>query len=165
MGQIMKSGIPYGGGGGGSIYTAGDGIVIDNDEISTDNMSAEDMAEIVTPLPSVMSRRMKYSTEEQLVGEWIDGKHVYQKTVHLTSLNATWAEVAHNIVNINQVCNINGVVGDNTAMFATGGCVSNEYERIFFQVTATHVKCYVAGNNSLVNKPVYVTIQYTKTTD
>lgn len=43
------------GGGGGSTYTAGDGIVIDNDEISTDNATSEDMAEIITSLPSVKS--------------------------------------------------------------------------------------------------------------
>ena len=43
-------------------------------------MPAEDMAEVASPLPSVMSRRFKYSTEEQIVGEWIDGKPIYQKT-------------------------------------------------------------------------------------
>ena len=55
MPVVYKEGNYYGGGGG-SDYTAGDGIVIENDEISTDNMSAADMSEIVTPVPSVMSR-------------------------------------------------------------------------------------------------------------
>ena len=48
-------------------------------------MPAADMSEVVTPLPSVMSRRFKYSTEEQVVGTWIDGKPVYELTCVLPS--------------------------------------------------------------------------------
>lgn len=43
-------------------------------------MTAADMDDVVTPLPSVQSRYQKYSTEEQIVGQWIDGKPIYQKT-------------------------------------------------------------------------------------
>ena len=50
------------GGGGGSSYTAGDGISISNNEISTDNMSAADMDEVVYPLPGVTPKLMRYST-------------------------------------------------------------------------------------------------------
>lgn len=168
MGIIYKNGTYYGGGsgGGGATYTAGDGINIDeNNEISTNNMSAEDMEEVVSPMPSVMSRRMKYSTDEQIVGTWIDGKPLYQKTVSTVSQDSVWVEVAHNISNIKQVCFINGVVGDTTGLFATGGCVGTSFERVFFQANTLSVKCYVAGNSGLINKPVYITLQYTKTTD
>lgn len=72
-----------------NVLSEGDGIVIENDEISVDEMSSADMAEIVTPLPSVMSRRMKYSTEEQVVGEWINGKPLYQKTIQTTLPSGT----------------------------------------------------------------------------
>lgn len=40
-------------GGGGGSYTAGDGITIENNEISIKEMAAADMSEIVTPLPNV----------------------------------------------------------------------------------------------------------------
>lgn len=43
---------PISGGGGGGSYTAGDGITIENDVISTDNMQSGDMADVVYPLPS-----------------------------------------------------------------------------------------------------------------
>ena len=39
-------------GGGGGSYTAGDGIDITNDVISTDNLQTGDMADIITPLPT-----------------------------------------------------------------------------------------------------------------
>jgi len=106
-----------------------------------------------------------YSTEEQVVGTWIDGKPLYQKTVSTVSQDSVWVEVAHNISNIKQVCFINGVVGDTTGFFATGGCVGTSFERVFFQANTLSVKCYVAGNSGLINKPVYITLQYTKTTD
>ena len=94
--------LPYlgGGGGGGATYTAGDGINIDeNNEISTDNMPSSDMAEVASPMPSVMNRRFKYSTEEQIVGEWIDGKPLYEKTftydIPITiSANLLYTEIA-----------------------------------------------------------------------
>ena len=69
-------------------YTAGDGIVIENDEISVDEMASADMSEIVTPLPSVMSRLPRYSTEEQIVGYWIDGKPIYQIVLSNVSASA-----------------------------------------------------------------------------
>lgn len=78
-------------GGGGSTYTAGNGIDITNDVISTDNMPSADMDEIVTPLPSTVPKKVKYSTEEQIVGEWIDGRPVYQKTIiGLDGIKMTW---------------------------------------------------------------------------
>lgn len=43
------------GGGGGVSYVAGDGIIINDGEISTDNATSEDIEEILTPLPSVKS--------------------------------------------------------------------------------------------------------------
>lgn len=91
-----------GSGGGGTSYTAGDGIVIDNDEISTDNMPAADMAEIVTPLPSVMSRLPRYSTEEQIVGYWTNGKPIYQKVVSFPSVTG-W-NVAYTEPNAEIIC-------------------------------------------------------------
>lgn len=72
-------------GGGGSSYTAGDGIVIENDVISVDEMASADMSEIIDPLPSVGARLPRYSTEEQIVGYWIDGKPIYQKTISKTN--------------------------------------------------------------------------------
>lgn len=182
MGIIYKNGTYYGGGsgGGGAEVTVDNELSstsenpvqnkvikaeLDNKQDADDLMTSADMDDVVTPLPGVASRLPRYSTEEQIVGYWIDGKPLYQKTVQLVSQDSVWVEVAHNISNIKQVCSINGVVGDSTGFFVTGGCVGASYERVFFQANTLSVKCYVAGNSVLINKPVYITIQYTKTTD
>lgn len=151
-------------GGGGGSYTAGDGIVIDNDEISTDNASSEDMPEIVSPLPSVMSRRFKYSTEEQIVGEWINGKPLYQKTVSVGAMpNNTTKTVAHNISNISRVVNYYGcAIGNNVSIVLPYADTTNYTIALFVGVsditliTKTDRSDYTDG---------YVTLQYTKTTD
>ena len=53
MPHIMKHKKKYGGGSApGPEYTAGDGIVIENDEISVDEMPAEDMDEVIDELPT-----------------------------------------------------------------------------------------------------------------
>lgn len=71
---------------GGKTYTAGDGINIDaNDEISTDSMQSGDMEEVVETLPGIASKYHKYSTGEQIVGEWINGETIYERVFTITS--------------------------------------------------------------------------------
>jgi hypothetical protein len=157
-------------GGGGTTYTAGDGIDITNDEISVDEMPQTDMEEILTPLPSVMSRRMKYSTEEQVVGEWIDGKPIYQKTVSDTFPNTTAG--TYNAKNIATILNVDNVVSIagwfKTALntfvtlpwtSATGYISKATFEKpqnaVFLQTNASDMSTIVA----------YITLQYTKITD
>jgi len=52
-------------------------------------MPSEDMSEVISPLPSVQPRYHKYSTEEHIVGEWIDGKTLYEKTIELNITTST----------------------------------------------------------------------------
>lgn len=43
-------------------------------------LTASEMADIMSTLPGAPTQYPKYSTTEQVVGEWIDGKPIYQKT-------------------------------------------------------------------------------------
>lgn len=71
----------------------GEGFKAEDDDtnektvISPNVMQSGDMDDVITPLPSVQTRYQKYSTEEQVIGEWIDGKPLYQKVI--TGLNAS----------------------------------------------------------------------------
>ena len=149
-------------------YSAGDGININNNEISTDNMPASDMSEIITPLPGSEVKRMKYSTEEQVIGEWIDGKPLYQKTIDCGALpNSTVKRINHNIKNIAFVTNFWGVasVADKTRsvfipadiVVGSNYCITMEYRGANIIITTN----YDASGFVLT----YVTLQYTKTTD
>lgn len=73
-------------------------------------MPAADMSDIVTPLPGVMSRRFKYSTEEQVIGEWIDGKPVYECIISnetsTTISVSSWTAIPNAPANIDCIISI-----------------------------------------------------------
>lgn len=81
-------------------YTAGDGIDITDKEIKTKNMSSDDMAEVASPMPGVMSRLpvlFDESGAEQVVGwyKYANGtkKPVYRKYYSIepiTVYNKRW---------------------------------------------------------------------------
>lgn len=158
---------PYlGGGGGGSTYTAGDGIDIDNDEISVDEMPSADMAEIVTPKPSTRRGYQKYSTDEQVIGEWIDGKPLYQKTLQgITSANALTTTVNLSGLSYDYITISNGSLKRNNGAFVPVQTNNNEVS--FTAIVLATQNLYLKVSDDANNKDAdyYVTIQYTKTTD
>ena len=160
-------------GGGGTTYTAGDGIVIENAEISVDEMASSDMEEIVTPLPSVMSRRFKYSTSEQIVGEWIDGKPIYQKTFQITVPSTTDGNMVDGVydvldLNIDKCIYVMGRAllssGNNITLAPYNSTVSGYFIKGNADLHENKIRLYT--NASAFSDLTYdVTIQYTKTTD
>ena len=63
---------------------AGNGININDYEISADIMSSSDMDDVVTPLPTPTAsgqRPFSFSTQEQVIGQWIDGRPLYQRSL------------------------------------------------------------------------------------
>lgn len=170
-----------GSGGGGTTYTAGDGIVIENDEISTDNMPAADMAEIVNPLPSVGARYHTYSEDEQIVAYWeetVNGvkvrKPVYEKTINYTApagsnySSNTTVTIATIATNLN-IKNVKGVWSDgsydgNVVCYGNVSATSGYYCQFDNYVKSSGiVKLLLRGNWSSVK--FSITLQYTKTTD
>ena len=163
-------------GGGGTTYTAGDGIDITNDVISTDNMPDTDMEEIITPLPSVMSRRFKYSTTEQVVGEWIDGKPIYQKTIDCGGLpNKSTKDVSIGVTDLKFIIEVNCVAKSTSISggrllpipFARTDTCSQQIMIMFTDTSTTTPKIHIStsGYDYSGYTETYCTILYTKTTD
>lgn len=151
-------------GGGGTDYTAGDGIDITNNVISADAAPSEDMSEIVSPLPSIPTRGHKYSTEEQVVGEWIDGKPLYQKTIEFRTSSTNNTTV--NIISLDgiRLKNFYGLISDITEL----NCyVNSEWNsRVWAGKDSGESVNYLKNSvNGYTNLNSHVTIQYTKTTD
>ena len=122
-----------------------------------------------------------YSTEEQIIGSWIDGKPIYQKTIECGALS-------NSSNNVNKFIDT-GINGIDTVIdiksigyfFAQSG--DNGYMNTLFwkaDSSSEYIYTYVGDNtnNGYPNKiaiqykgniawlsNMYVTIQYTKTTD
>ena len=146
---------------------------LDAKQDTADKMTASDMDDVVTPLPSVMSRRFKYSTEEQVVGEWIDGKPLYQKTLNIDNLSTGTNSIAHNIANLKKAFVVSGyfTYGDGSSSISLPYMDENSGSNSFISVGSinrTNLVIYVGSNYSAFSSSTLqacVTVQYTKTTD
>lgn len=109
-----------------------------------------------------------YSTTEKVVGCWTDGKPLYQKTIHITSLPSTtgvFVYYNHNISNLENLAVAKGVLNFNNGNFSILPYVSSSAvnAQIGFNVTDTSIGIMVGSNRSSVSADV--TLKYTKTTD
>lgn len=112
------------------------------------------------------SSEINYSTDEQVIGTWIDDKPLYQKSFHLTTPSETdSAIVIQNIadLNIDTPVNIFGNVLNVPINFFLDITQSN-YIACFINSAKTGIAMKL-GANTYVSKDCNVTILYTKTTD
>jgi phage minor structural protein len=103
-----------------------------------------------------------YSESEHVVGTWIDGSIVYEKTVNIGTLpNATTKTVAHGISGLAWVVSLNGTcLGSNTYLplpFTDNTAVTND---IRIDANATNISIRTGQNYSAFHG--YVTIRYIK---
>ena len=105
-----------------------------------------------------------YSTEEQVIGKWIDGKPLYRKTINVGTLpNNTVLRVAHNIINYDRFVNIIGSAKSPTQSLTFPFVGGDPSYNIAIQVTADYIVIITSSDRSAFNG--YVTLEYTKTTD
>lgn len=114
----------------------------------------------------------QYSTTEQVIGEWIDGKPLYEKTIIANNLSmSNGVQVAHNVTNFKMCVSLNVHLYDENSEITYGvqenGLGAAAGTTIMgFRVNTTDIYCI--GNESWSGYPYrtwYFTIQYTKTTD
>ena len=112
---------------------------------------------------------LDYSTTEKIVGTWIDGKTIYQKT--FTGTTPTFTDAANNwyefaiIDNMDNFINIHGRIYD-TVFPVTFWSNNIAYFCRVLEDSLYHGHFAIQCNRSTFsNKSFNVTIQYTKTTD
>ena len=107
-----------------------------------------------------------YSTEETIIGTWIDGKPLYRKSFIVKGITAV--SYTHNLADLNMdMCLFDfshsifkqgvyslpfGIYGSNT-----------DYNRVFFQDNNKVI--FQFGSVYTMSKDLYFTLEYTKTTD
>lgn len=107
----------------------------------------------------------RYSMEEQVIGTWIDGKPIYQKTLELTFHHpvSDWTTMYDcSDLNIDSFIKAEGCFHyppNNIFMF------DNYYTRLIFDKTTNCLKYYSAELGLANTYNCWVTIIYTKTTD
>ena len=108
-----------------------------------------------------------YSTEEVKTGEkWVDGKPIYKKVVQVTLSDTNSHATPHNIANVDKIWLTEDgsfLWVDNTSIPANYYRDSSAYIWAFVSTTNVQYRTNAAGWAN--NKPMYLTLKYTKTTD
>lgn len=95
-----------------------------------------------------------YSTEEKVVGTWIDGKTLYRKTITHTITTNNQETIPHNINNLQDFINISGNFKNNYNYYMPISAIE-----IFGEATNIYVKSI--NYTGICN----IILEYTKTTD
>ena len=138
-------------------------------------MTTADMQEILSVLPIARNNFQKYSTQEQIVGEWIDGKPVYQITLtkeFTAAQNKTWQSFSEFDISGKNFIDVNYFLVDSNTFTAFGrdsyvtssATASSMYRSANVILRENALQVYVAYVDAQ-NVTVYVTLKYTKTTD
>lgn len=101
-----------------------------------------------------------YSTTEKIVGTWIDGSPIYQKTIDIGTLpNNTTKTVAHEITNLDFVISAKG-----SGYRSSDGLINifPDAPGVDIWLNATNINIKTNSDKSGYTK-AYVTLQYTKT--
>jgi len=124
-------------------------------------MPSEDMSEVISPLPSVQPRYHKYSTEEHIVGEWIDGKTLYEKVFNCGDNVTDGKTIALNLDNPAFVkIECFAVLGSASMPVPTIDSATN-YMSFYYQSSTGNLVFRKAGT-SWTQYTVYAIVQYTK---
>lgn len=105
-----------------------------------------------------------YSTTEQIVGKWIDGKPLYRKVINFGTLpNNTTKNVAHGISNVDKTTRLYGTaVSPNYTLTLPNAGTSPE-DMITLGRGPSNIDITTCINRT--NYMAIVVIEYTKTTD
>lgn len=107
-----------------------------------------------------------YSTTEQRIGTWIDGKPLYRKVVNVTMPNNEIKQTAHNIQNIDVITNIKGITKSIDGIvfipINTANTGDNSYA---LQTWADKTYISVRSGVDYTMQTGFVILEYTKTTN
>ena len=134
--------------------------------IATDLSTSADhcfLSDNETSVEEAITYKDVYSTDEHIVGKWIDGSVLYEKTVDFGTLpNATSKAVPHNISNLGKIVKIEGVTNYNDTIFYPLPYVTNSLaNQIQVNVNRTSISINTGADYSEWNG--YITLCYTKT--
>lgn len=102
-----------------------------------------------------------YSTDEVVVGTWIDGRPLYRKVVQFTTASGGDTTVDLSSLNIRKVVKIDGVVGSDS----DAKPINFYYEGYYISPRYANNTMYIASSTAYGNTPACLVLEYTKTTD
>jgi hypothetical protein len=159
---LVMNEIESGGGGGG-----GTTVVANPSGTATAVLNKLQVASTIYRIPTGESANNVYSEEEHVVGVWIDGKTVFEKTINFGAMpNRASKSVNHNIADIDYIIDVRG-----TAVTTAGGCFPIPFtndqgytSQLCMFANRTSITVRTSVDRSEYTKS-YITLRYTKTVE
>ena len=137
-------------------------------EVKAVGLNADSLDDICggSVLPNIVQSAFNYSTNEQIVGKWIDGKPLYQKTAQITTPTSGANVSVYNTtgMNIDMVVNLDVFLNDagyrNAGWFFNGSRYINAWWD-----SGSNIVYMTCPSSYEQGKEAYIIIKYTKTTD
>ena len=112
-----------------------------------------------------------YSTEEKVIGTWIDGKPVYEKTIHIDSISSTSFTVNHGISNLKEIVSLDGSIRGTMSNayyyepLNDHAGMNSGYSTRVADINQTIISVQVGSGRASTATDANITLRYTKTTD
>ena len=107
-----------------------------------------------------------FSTTEKMVGSWINGKSIYQKTIDCGNLLDSGTKKTNHGLSIGTICSVSGVATNGTYTLPLPYASDSEGGiRLAVSDTTVDIETYDIGESNFINRSqfhAYITIQYTK---
>lgn len=160
---FTKYGLWKGGGSGGS------SALSDMTDVSFSNLKENNILKYNGSVWINDDNLHEYSTEEKVVGKWIDGKPIYEKVIYTDITDRNWHDIQMD-VSIDNIIKLKGILyrGDGYFMELQGNVYPNDVERgmVYYNKNNNYIRYVVLYSSvNLSYAYLYIIIQYTKTTD
>lgn len=108
--------------------------------------------------------QIHYSTDEQKIGTWIDGKDLYQKTFSIGTLPAVGSVkgIEHNITGLSMVIDIQGTITATSGLSRPIPFHESDQLNVNVYTTDRYINVAAGDSNWSAYNRNYVTIKYTK---
>ena len=110
------------------------------------------------------SSKFNYSTDETVVGKWINDKPIYRKVIYISSLpNNTQTDISVSSMNIEQFVDVRGIATNGMLFGGTRTSDATAPIDIVPDLSQNRIQIATYRNRSSVS--AYLIIEYTKTSD
>lgn len=124
-------------------------------------------------MPDIMANKFSkadlYSTDEKIIGQWINGKPLYQKTIDCgTGPKNTYKQVAHNISDIEFIADVKGTAVRLSDAYSYPIPLPSHYNLNYclqIAVDNTNITLDTGNGGDFSSQQCYITLTYTKSTD
>lgn len=107
-----------------------------------------------------------YSDEEREIGVWRDGRPLYEKTIYCGDFTGSGnKEIAHNISNLGRVVKMFGAFNEGATRFPLPIVMWGSAVTYQTRLAVNDTNIIISRDTAAQSVNIYVTLQYTKTTD